>query len=107
MSEASQVSGSAALPQGGQPQVRVGGAMALSVAMPIYFNGFALGAGVTDFTVTLLNGQHAVGTIQAHPSVMKELQRNIEMAIKETELKTGGIVSSLSELQNKVAGQGQ
>ena len=64
----------------------------------IYFNGFAVNSGQTDITILLMNGQRVVGTIQSHPSVLKELARRLSEGVEALETSTGMQYKPLSEL---------
>lgn len=91
-------------PQGGvsaqqQGVMRPAGSVAFAVAAPpVYFNGFGLGAGPTEITITLMNGPHQVGIIQANPSVLKELCASLGDAMTKIEAATGTPILKLSEL---------
>ena len=68
----------------------------------LYFNGFGIVGGATDLTVTLLNGNFQVATIQASPAVIKELAKGLVDAVKGMEKVTGIEYLGLGELLEKI-----
>ncbi len=70
---------------------------------PAYFNGFGIAGGATDITITLMNGNAFVGSVQAPPSVIKELCKALTDTVSQIESATGTDFKMLSELLELVS----
>nr|WP_198982703.1 hypothetical protein [Herbaspirillum sp. ASV7] len=70
-----------------------------------YFNGFGLGGGATDATITLHNGTQLVGTVQAPYPVLKELIIALTQLVESNEKALGITYQSLGEALQKLSGQ--